>query len=140
MTAWKYTAAERRTIDAAYSLMTYIVDHMGHSQPSAIRDALRHERRERSSVTVAKALLVAGFVNGRKYNPRAADLAWLSAGIMTATIVGADSRRLDRKQPCGTLAGDLDRLPKMAAAAAAAHDAYIDRGRAAASNAAPTTA
>ena len=125
MNAWTYTAAERRTIDNAYAAICYVADHMGHSQPAALRDALKYERRERSSVTVAKALLVAGFANGRKHNPRASELACISHGIMTATIVGADSRRFEADRiGCDVLRS----LPKHIAAAAAAHDAYIHRG------------
>lgn len=123
--AWNYTAAERRTIDRAYSAVCYVVDHMGHGEPSALRDALRHERRGRSCVTVAKALIVAAFVDGRKRNPRATDIAYLSPGIMRAAILGAASRRLERR---GTLADTLRRLPALAAAAAAAHDDRQGRG------------
>jgi hypothetical protein len=125
MNAWTYTAAERKTIDAAFSAVAYVVDHMGHNQPCTLRDALRHERRERKSTTVAKALLVAGFARGRKHNPRAADLAWLSAGIISATILGADSKRLER--PADVLAGLAEKIK----AAAAAHDCYMARGLAA---------
>jgi hypothetical protein len=118
-----YTRAERRAIDTAYSAVSYIVDHMGHSQPSALRDALRLERRGRSSATVAKALLVRGFVDGRRRNPRAAELATISAGIATAAMIGADSRGREYL-PADT----LRRLPALARAAAAAHDASITRG------------
>jgi hypothetical protein len=118
---WKYTAAERRTIEAAYSAIEYVADHMGHSQPHALREAIRHERRERRSVTTAKALLVAGFIRGRVDNPPAADLACHSAGIITATIIGADSRRFDRP------ADVLEKLAALATAAAQAQADYIDR-------------
>jgi hypothetical protein len=127
MANWKYTAAERRTIDDAYSAVAYIVDHSDHSGPYALRQALRGERRERSSVTVAKALLVAGFADGRKRNPRALELAYLADGVAAAAILGAKSRRLS-PAPGQYLAGLLRRFPKMAAAAAAAQDAYISRG------------
>jgi hypothetical protein len=122
MNAWKYTAAERRTIDGAYAAVCYVADHMGHNQPHALREALKYERRERSCTTVAKALLVAGFANGRKHNPRASELATVSNGIMVATIVGADSRRfdVDRIQ-------SLANLDEIVKAAAAAHDSYMDR-------------
>lgn len=122
---WSYTAAERRTIDRAYNAVSYIVDHMGHGEPSALRDALRHERRERSCATVAKALIVAGFTDGRKRNPRATEIAYLSAGIVRATILGAASRRLERR---GTLADTIRALPTLAAAAAAANDTRRERG------------
>jgi len=127
MNAWKYTAAERRIIDNAYADVAYIVDHMGHSQPYALREALKHERRQRSSVTVAKALLIAGFIRGRKDNPRAADLACISHGIMVATIIGADSVRFPDRIACNA----VHQLADKAAAAAAAHDAYLHRGLAA---------
>lgn len=128
--AWNYTAAERRTIDAAYSAVAYIVDHMGHGEPWALRDALRHERRERSGVTVAKALLVSAFADGRRRNPRATELAGLSAGIMRAAILGASSRRLDKLERGGSIGETLRELPKLAAAAAAAHDDRQHRGMA----------
>lgn len=129
MSNFKYTAAERRTIDDAYSAVAYIVDH-DYSGAYALRQALREERRERSSVTVAKALIVAGFADGRKRNPRALELAYMADGIATAAIIGAKSRRLS-PAPGQYLAGLLRRFPKMAAAAAAAHDAYLSRGIAA---------
>ena len=129
MANWTYTAAERRTIDQTYAAVAYVVDHMGHSQPAALRDALRHERRERSSVTVAKALLIQGFMSGREHNPTAADLACISPGIITATIIGADSRRFER--PADVLAS----LDELAAAAKAAHESYMKRNLSAACNA-----
>ena len=121
MANWTYTAAERRTINDAYSAVAYIVDHTS-GGASALRDALRHERRERKSATNAKALLVRGFMDGRKRNPRAAELGFISRGIILATILGADTRRRD------VPADVFKRLPKLAAAAAAAHDEYIHRG------------
>jgi hypothetical protein len=126
MPNFKYTAAERRTIDDAYSAVCYIVDHQS-GGAYLLRDALREERRGRSSVTVAKALLVAGFAHGRKSNPRASELAFMANGIAVATILGAKSRRL-APAPGQYLAGLLRRLPKLAAAAAAAHDSYISGG------------
>lgn len=126
MSNFKYTAAEKRTIDDAYSAVSYIVDHDNGGE-CRLRAALSGERRERSSVTVAKALLVAGFADGRKRNPRATELAFMADGIATATLLGAKSRRLN-PAPGQYLAGLLKRLPKLAAAAAAAHDEYIHRG------------
>ena len=128
MSNWTYTAAERRTIDNAYSAICYIADHLGHSQSAALRDAVKYERRERSSITVAKALLVAGFASGRDHNTPASDLACISRGIMAATIVGADSRRLTAT---GFLAATLSGLPAVMQAAAEAHGNYIARGLAA---------
>lgn len=128
MGIWIYTAAERRTIDEAYSAVSYILDHIDHSAPYTLRAALRHERWERSSVTVAKALLVAGFADGRKRDPRASELAYLSDGIAAAAILGAKSRRWKARGERGYLAEILRRFPKLAAAAAAAHDSYMARG------------
>jgi hypothetical protein len=126
MANFKYTAAERRAIDDAYSAVSYIVDH-DNGGAYRLRAALREERSGRSSVTVAKALLVAGFANGRKRNPRATELAFMADGIATATLRGAKSRRLS-PAPGQYLAGLLKRFPKLAAAAAAAHDSYICGG------------
>lgn len=130
MKYYRYTAAERRAIDRAYSAAEYICDHLGGSAPYKLADGLRHERRERSSVTVARALMVAGFANGRRHDPRASAVACVSAGIATATIVGAASRRLKprdftRGQYIRTV---LRTFPALAAAAAAAHDSYMRRG------------
>ncbi len=121
MDNWTFTRTEKRTIDAAYSVVAYIVDHTS-GGASTLREALRHERRERSGTTVAKALIIRGFMDGRKRNPRVSEMGYVSRGIILATVLGADSRRL-------TIPADtLRRLPKMAAAAAAAHDSYIHRG------------
>ena len=126
MSNFKYTAAERRAIDDAYSAVSNIVDY-DNGGAHRLRAALREERRERSSVTVARALLVAGFANGRKRNPRATELAYMADGIAAAAMLGAKSRRMS-PAPGQYLAGLLKRFPKLAAAAAAAHDEYIHRG------------
>lgn len=121
--AWLYNAAEKRAIDRAYNAVAYIADHTGDGY--TLRDALRHERRERSSATVAKALLIAGFFEGRKRNPRATELAYISAGIVRATLLGAKSRRLEKR---GTIGDTLREFPKLAAAAAVAHEGRQRRG------------
>jgi hypothetical protein len=122
MANWIYTRAEKDAINAAYSAVAYIVDHTS-GGASTLREALRYERRERKSATTAKALIVRGFMDGRKRNPRASELGYVSRGIILATILGADTRR-GRYIPADT----LRRFPKLAAAAAAAHDEYIHRG------------
>ena len=121
MANWTYTRAESDAINAAYSAVSYIVDHTS-GGASTLRDALKYERRERKSATNAKALLVRGFMDGRKRNPRASELGFISRGIILATILGADTRHRDAP------ADVFKRLPKLAAAAAAAHDEYIRRG------------
>jgi hypothetical protein len=124
MENFAYTRAERRTIDAAYNAVAYLLDHTS-SGAHTLADAYRHERRERRCATIAKALIVRGFMHGRKKNPRADELAYTSRGIVLATLMGADTRRREWR---GDAADTLRKLPRLAAAAAAAHDEYLRRG------------
>lgn len=127
---WQYTAAEKRAIGAAWDEITYTMDAAGHGEPRRLREALKVERRERSCLTVAKALIVRGFAEGMESDPPASTLAGYSEGIAVGVMLGADYGRrrsgsVGRHDPTGP---DRDRLPRLIAEAKAAHDAYMDRG------------
>lgn len=130
-THWKYTAAEKRAIEAAFDEIAYMMDATGHSEPHRLREALKIERRERSSITAAKALLVNGFAEGIAKDPPASTLKSYSAGIATAVMLGADYGRRRRVGVVGLYdptPPDRERMPTLLAAAKAAHDAYMGRG------------
>lgn len=130
-TNWKYTAAEKRAIHDAYDAIAYAMDAAGHREPIRLREATNRERRCRSCMTAAKAMLVIGFAEGMRENPPASTLASYSEGIATAVILGADyGRRL-----AGTVGGRRDsstagseRMLPLLVAAATAHGDYICRG------------
>ena len=123
---WKYTAAERRAIDAAWVEVEAAAESMGHREPHRLRAALRIERRERSCVTAARALLVRGWIEGMRDDPPASTVAGYSDGIAAAVLMGADYGR-GTVPPAGYPA-----LAAAADAASVAHDAYMARGLAAA--------
>lgn len=130
-TNWKYTAAEKRAIHDAYDEIAYTMDATGHREPHRLREALKMERRCRSCITAAKALLVNGFAEGMRENPTASTLAGFSEGIAVAVILGADYGRRRNWHGIGVYdptPADRERLPNLLAASAAAHDAYLARG------------
>ena len=132
MSNWSYTAAERRTIGAAWDAVAYMMDASGHREPHRLREALRVEKRERSCITAAKALIVRGFAEGMADDPRASTIAGYSEGIAAGVMLGADYHRRRRAFSSDSVAGSLAaKLPSMLAAASAAHDQYIIRGLAA---------
>lgn len=128
---WKFTAAERRAVNAAFDEIASMLDAWNHRDPHRLRLALKHERRERSCVAVAKALLVKGFAEGMSIDPPASTLAGYSDGIAVSVMIGADYGRRRRSQAVGVYdptPADRERLPRLLAAAKAAHDAYMERG------------
>lgn len=127
---WNYTAAEKRAIGDAWDEVMHLMEATGHSEPHRLRAALKVERRCRSCITAAKALLVNGFAEGMESNPVASTLAGYSEGIAAAVILGADhglrrSGSVGRHDPTPA---DRERLPRLLAAAAEAHNSYIARG------------
>jgi hypothetical protein len=129
MSNWNYTAAERRTIGAAWDAVAYLMDSSGHREPHRLREALKVERRERSCVTAARALIVRGFAEGMADDPPASTLAGYSEGIAAGVMLGADYQRRALRFGSDSVAGSLAaKLPALLAAASAAHDAYIGRG------------
>lgn len=132
MSNWNYTAAERRTIGAAWDAVAYMMDASGHREPHRLREALKVEKRERSCVTAAKAMIVRGFAEGMADDPPASTLAGYSEGIAAGVMLGADYQRRALRFSSDSVAGSItEKLPSMLAAASAAHDAYISRGLAA---------
>jgi hypothetical protein len=131
---WNYTAAERRTIGAAWDAVAYLMDASGHREPHRLREALKVERRERSCVTAAKALIVRGFEEGMRDDPPASTLAGYSEGIAAGVMLGADYQRRTLRFGHDSVAGSVaETLPAVLSAATAAHDAYMARGLSAAS-------
>jgi hypothetical protein len=116
-----YTRKEVAAINNAYSICCWLADEAGHSMRYRLEQAVRIERKERSSVTVAKALVVAEFCKGLYQNPKAFDIAFLAEGCAMAVLVGAAARNVDPKRAKGF------GLDAAAAQAREAHDAYLHR-------------
>jgi hypothetical protein len=123
---WNYTAAEKRAICNAFDAVSNAVDTMGWGSPQRLLDAVKCERRERSCMTAAKWLIVEGFCLGLIEDPRASEIAGHSAGIVTATVLGAGCRH--RGAPESIQA----QIVETTRAAKAAHDSRMARGIAAA--------
>jgi hypothetical protein len=129
MTNWKYSSTQKRAIDAAWDAVAYLMDSTGHREPHRLREALKVERRERSCVTAAKALIVRGFAEGMADDPPASTLAGYSEGIAAGVMLGADYQRRALRFGHDSVARSVaEKLPALLAAATAAHDAYIARG------------
>lgn len=123
---WNYTAAEQRAICNAFDAVSNAVDTMGLGSPQRLLDAVKSERRERSCMTAAKWLIVEGFCLGLIEDPRVSEIAGHSAGIVTATVLGAGCRQ--RGAPESIQA----QIVATATAARDWHDARMARGIAAA--------
>jgi len=123
---WNYTAAEKRAICNAFDAVSNAVDTMGWGSPQRLLDAVKSERRERSCMTAAKWLIVEGFFLGLIEDPRVSEIAGHSAGIVTATVLGAGCRH--RVAPESIQA----QIVETVTAAKAAHDSRMARGIAAA--------
>lgn len=129
MSNWVYTNAEKRAIDKAFDACLAIAE-CDHTAERMLRDALAMERRERRSITTAKALIVSSIANHRPQIGTIAGLFGVARGLQLAYILGAEWRRQ-------TANGDHYRrnrfrqysaaLPKFRACQEA-HDAYIARG------------
>lgn len=109
----KHTAKQRRAIDTAWSRLVYLADQ-DHSAGIALADALKIERRERGSITAARALIVDC---AAKEWPSVAGLYGVSRGCQLGAIVGAEMRRKG--------GADWQRFLDAAKESRAAHDAWI---------------
>lgn len=122
MNAWKFTVAETKVINHAfYACQRLEQDATAHT--NRLEQAAKFERKERSSMTVARALVVQSFYLGLMNDPTASTLAGMSAGCRDAVIVGAECRKIDAH----TVRNQYG-IGTYAAAASEAHRAYIQRG------------
>jgi hypothetical protein len=92
-----YTNAEKRTIRRAFNRLTHLVEMLGWRASQELREALRIERKERSSIDVARALLVSAAWQDR--TATAVELYPWSPGIRTAAILGAELERRVNSYP-----------------------------------------
>lgn len=119
MGTWKYTRQEKMAIERAWNAAVHIAER-DHTAERMLWDALSAERRERSSIHVAKALIIQSIANRRPEITRVSSLFGMARGIQLAYIIGADWRA--RRMPLFRKALPLFK------AAQEAHDAYIARG------------
>ena len=132
-TPWKYTAAESRAIDAAWTEITAMLDAIGNRGTGRLKDALRierHGRAEAVNVRMVRAMLVNGFAMGMEQDLPASTVASFSEGLATAILLGADYASRRRGGKVGhydPTPADRDRMPTLLAAAKAAHGAAWDR-------------
>lgn len=124
-----HTNKERDAINSAYHEIVYAAECCDWKAPQMLREALKMEKRERSSVTTAKALQVRCFYEGWKApkSINAQGLYAMAQGCIMATIAGAGLRgRLDRIHRDGRANRAYPDLRKLRAAIAA-HDAALER-------------
>ena len=122
---FRYTQSQKAAIEAAYNNAAYIVERFDHNHE--FDAATKFERKARSCVHVAKALVANGFLEGFTNNPRASEIAGTSPGIRTAIILGADAKRRGRPTDDSSSRA-YERVPALGRAAAAAHDEYLRSG------------
>lgn len=60
-----YTRKERDVINGAWNAVVHFADSLDHTATYMLENALRSERRERDSVTAAKALLLQSLADPR---------------------------------------------------------------------------
>jgi hypothetical protein len=98
-----YTRKEAAAIRSAYCALAYIAECTDISAPIRLREAVRYEAKQRSSVRVAEALMVSQAAAGIDSSPAfratlaspldAAGLWQLSTGLAVAYMFGADIGR-----------------------------------------------
>jgi hypothetical protein len=118
-----YNRAELAAVAAAERWIVDVLESRTSSGAFRWREFLRLERRERSSIAVARALMVGGFLQGWRDNPTAETLAGYSVGIAVAAMLGAEAHRLCCRRGPSDSTGFVAALE----AAAAAHNAAIGR-------------
>ncbi|MCP5115376.1 MAG: hypothetical protein GY953_31495 [bacterium] len=89
-----YKRKERETINRAYDLLGYLASACDWTAPGMLKEALKIERRERSCITAAKALIVECAAEGMDPDggPCARDLYGYARGCMLAVVLGAGLR------------------------------------------------
>jgi hypothetical protein len=87
-----YTNSEKKIIRRAFARFSHLVEMLGWRASQELHEALRIERKERSSIDVARALLVSAAWQDRKAT--AVELYPWSPGIRTAAILGAELERV----------------------------------------------
>lgn len=130
----QHSASERRLIEGAFARISNACDRLDMKAARMLEDALRHERRERSSLLSAKALLVESFRDGWK-GVSAASLYSFALGCRSAALIGAEVRRVLRSErsrgwapyASGRLTDSRGRLLPLFAQAVEAHSAAIRR-------------
>jgi hypothetical protein len=125
-----YNRNETAAIDRAAAWIVDLLETYTSGGARDWREALKYEKKGRSGIAVARALMVRGFLEGWKDNPPASTLAGYSIGIAVAAIFGADmQRRFSRSSDDTLRRSGFDATGFVAAleAAAAAHNAAISR-------------
>lgn len=85
-----YTAAEKRSIDAAHRAIAYACDCWDWTAPDYLRRALKSGKEGgRRSATEAKTLVISGFRKGAEKPYAAADLYGMVEGFQLAHMTGA---------------------------------------------------
>lgn len=84
----EYTRKEVDAIHAAYCALEQLCVRNGATCENRLIDALHTERKERSSVTVAKALIIESAFDANYSKLRPADLYDYSPGLAVAIMVG----------------------------------------------------
>lgn len=115
----EYTKKEGEAISRAYYALEYMCASHDFTAIGRLVEALKHERREHSSIKAAKALIVQCAVED--YRANAYGLYSMASGCAAAAMVGAVLRKDYRDRP------RWRRFLRQAKAAKAANEASTDR-------------
>lgn len=119
----KYTAAEKRAIDAAYNKLAYVCRLASYKCENMLEDGYKIERRERSNAYSARALMVE--TASEDYNARANTLYTYADGCRLAALAASEARRVALSYPERTK--HWRRFLRLAKPAQEAHRAAISR-------------
>jgi hypothetical protein len=91
----EFTTKERKVINDAWDYVIHIADESTHFKWD-LRRALKHERKERKSTTIGKAIILSAIEDQlrKPSHYRIYDLAYLCEGAICAHIVASEWQRL----------------------------------------------
>lgn len=125
---WEYTDDERKQIVEAYDAAAGLAREAHESLVSELEEALRMERKNRSGLMMARALVVEGFLEGFGRDPRASELAQFTPGVRAAVVLGAFIKSKARQRGARMDGGEYDRTVRLCRTAVSAHARMLDRG------------
>jgi hypothetical protein len=99
-----YTKAQKETIDRAFSQLTELVSNRDHRSEYRFHEAFKADRKERSTITASKALLIEAFLDGWHGKPALGDVSSYAEGPMMLVLIGATWKQNAERYPDGQYA------------------------------------
>ena len=124
----EYTRKEREAIRAGWAQLSYLAESDRIDTERELKDALKYERKQRGSLTVAKALIIRDFVEGNVNPNTPAHVVYgRSPGLQWAFLYGAHcaehyAGNMEKRRLL------LDKAVTIMLEATIAHARYIERG------------